>query len=534
MADEVLTREGRQQGWDFRDSKGNVTKSYLLPVVTFTKNRPDPSALPTLSPAPGSTTAIVKVYAKVDSYDGVPEELQYNSPNYGTFKLVATYKDGKFKSGGSLGSTNNNELLGQELVRWNNASPSNAGKVAPAAGQLLAGANRAASDGGNIPPGRRNKLGLYKGAVSGQPQSPPPDKPPGQSGDDTSDQSGSGVTPATESPFGTVATSEDFQGDNKFKQTEWLRYPIDMNSNQDRIFIVQKRYKSIVGEDGNFDNVNFLDYNTLSRDRNAGKEDILGSVTLPMPNDISETNVTAWGEDSLSTLAGMLGGSAAGFAADFAEGNFGESGATAAKLLGKITDTPASDAIKQMLTLNAGAAIVKKFGVNFNAEAFRSRVTGTAINPNLELLFQGPKLRSFGFQFKMTPRSQDEARNIRYILKFFRKGMASKRSEGQPFFLGAPNVFDIHFKSGEENNDDLKSIGRIKTCALQQCVVNYTPDGFYAAFADQKAGGSQPISVVMQLAFTELTPLYNDDYIDDDTDNNSVGWDEKTTTFKYS
>lgn len=368
----------------------------------------------------------------------------------------------------------------------------------------------------------------YKSLAQSEPEST--DNPPGPSDDDTSD---GGVTPATESPFGTVATSEDFQGDNEFKHPKWLKYPIDMNSNQDRIFIVQKKYKSVVGKGGNFDDINFLDYNTLSRDRNAGRENILGSVTLPMPNDISETNVTAWGEDSLSTLAGMLGGSASKVAASISNADFGQTGLTAAQLFGKITDTPASEAIKQMLTLNAGAAIVNKFGVNFNAEAFRSRITGTAINSNLELLFQGPKLRSFGFQFKMTPRSQDEARNIRYILKFFRKGMASKRSEGQPFFLGAPNVFDIHFKSGEGNNDDLKSIGRIKTCALQQCVVNYTPDGFYAAFADQKAGGSQPISVVMQLAFTELTPIYNDEYIDDDNDSNSVGWDENST-FKYS
>jgi hypothetical protein len=102
--------------------------------------------------------------------------------------------------------------------------------------------------------------------------------------------------------------------------------------------------------------------------------------------------------------------------------------------------------------------------------------------------------------------------------------MAAKRSGGKAaYFLGAPNVFDIHFRGSESTNDDLKSIGKIKTCALQQCVVNYTPDGFYAAFNDQPAGGSQPIAVTVQLAFTELTPLYNDNY--DANNENTVGYD---------
>jgi hypothetical protein len=118
----------------------------------------------------------------------------------------------------------------------------------------------------------------------------------------------------------------------------------------------------------------------------------------------------------------------------------------------------------------------------------------------------------------MTPRSQREAQNIRYILKFFKKGMAPKRAGGSAaYFLGAPNVFNIHFRSSEKNGNDLKSIGKIKTCALQQFAVNYTPDGFYAAFQDSLAGGSQPIAVTMQLTFTELTPLYNDNY-DPETD----------------
>lgn len=344
-----------------------------------------------------------------------------------------------------------------------------------------------------------------------------PERVPGESEDEGNNNVSAGV-------FG--IRSEKFQKDTPFQQ-KFLRYPEDINSKQDRILITQKRYKTpdVLNGDGNIDTSKIIN-GAFSEERFKNKDEVLGSVTLPMPNDISESNVTAWGEDSLSSLAALIGGAALGTVGAFAGGNIPEAGEQLKRAFEEVfgKNTAANQTVEQLLTLNAASAITKKLGINLNAEAFRSRITGTAINPNLELLFQGPKLRSFAFQFKMTPRSDTEAKNIRYILKFFKKGMAAKRNftdSEAAYFLGAPNVFDIQFKSNDSGRE-IDSIGKIKTCALQQCVVNYTPDGFYAAFEDNKVG-SQPIAVVMQLAFTELTPLYNDNYNENNT--NSVGFD---------
>ena len=336
--------------------------------------------------------------------------------------------------------------------------------------------------------------------------------------------------PAPSSPSETdsrlTVSSEIFNTDNNYDDA-FLKYPENMSNSQDRIVIVQKKYKSRIGTEIKDIKDLPITYNFLASEKNKPTQEILGTVILPMPNNISETNMTDWGEDSLSTLAALATQAGVGVAGRLSEFNVMGAFETLGELGSGLTKDGAKEAILQMLTLNAGASIVQKLGINVNPEAFRSRLTGTAINNNLELLFKGVKLRSFGFEFKMTPRSDVEARNIRYIIKFFKKGMAAKRNAGQPFFLGAPNVFDIHFKSGD---NDLKSIGKIKTCALQQCIVNYTPEGFYAAFNDQKANGSQPISVTIQLAFTELYPIYNDDYDSGDID--SVGWDDND--FKYN
>jgi hypothetical protein len=104
------------------------------------------------------------------------------------------------------------------------------------------------------------------------------------------------------------------------------------------------------------------------------------------------------------------------------------------------------------------------------------------------------------------------------------------------YFLGSPNVFKIKFTKGESTLDDplnikdLDSIGRFKTCALVSFNVNYTPDGFYAAYSDAEAGGSQPVSVTMQMGFSELTPVFSDEF---DLNDNKVNLGPSKFTNDY-
>jgi hypothetical protein len=278
-----------------------------------------------------------------------------------------------------------------------------------------------------------------------------------------------------------------------------LMYPKNMNSGQDRIFITQFKYKrtDVIQREGDF----------------SALENIVGSVTLPMPNDISETNSVGWGDNSLSNIAALSMPKLVEAGLKAGEGDItGAVNDGFAAVRNTLMNGSTGRRLQQFLAVNAAASVVKKFGVNVDPEAFIVRSTGAAINPNLELLFNGPKLRQFGFQFKMTPRSKEEAIQIRKIIRFFKQGMSPRKGIGEAsFFLGTPNVFKLKFKSGE---NELKSIGKIKTCALLSFAVNYTPDGFYAAYEDASANGSQPISVTMQLGFTELTPVFNDEFDD--------------------
>lgn len=291
------------------------------------------------------------------------------------------------------------------------------------------------------------------------------------------------------------------------------RYPETIESGQDRVVITQFEYKrsGVIQTESDIE----------------AKKRSLGYVILPMPNDLSESNSVGWGEDTLSNAAALLMGPAGEAAKAIAGTNIGEFTDAVGKAMSAFESRGLDSRVKQYLTARAAASLVGKLGININPEAYISRATTAAVNPNLELLFNGPKLRQFSLSYKMVARSQKEATQIRTILRFFKKGMSPKRSseEANSFFLGAPNIFKVDFKSGN-SKDPLKSIGQFKNCALVSFSANYTPDGFYAAYDDSAAGGSQPIAVVMQMGFTELTPVFNDEY-DNTTD--SVG----PNNFKY-
>ena len=132
-----------------------------------------------------------------------------------------------------------------------------------------------------------------------------------------------------------------------------------------------------------------------------------------MQPNFSESNSVDWGGDKVNPLQLALGKAASGLIQGI--GNLsGEqilaTGANAMADLKKATNDPASEAA--LIAYFAGQAV----GANIFG-----RATGTVLNPNMELLFTGPRLRTFAFNFKMTPRSEPEAREIREIIKTFKK-----------------------------------------------------------------------------------------------------------------
>jgi hypothetical protein len=111
----------------------------------------------------------------------------------------------------------------------------------------------------------------------------------------------------------------------------------------------------------------------------------------------------------------------------------------------------------------------------------------------------------------MSPRGKEEAREINNIIRFFKQGMAAKKQGAKSgagaasYFLGTPDVFQLSYRT--TNNSPIKGVNRIKTCALTGFAMNYAADGNWAAYDE-----GQPVSVIMNMSFKELEPIYDSDY----------------------
>ena len=149
------------------------------------------------------------------------------------------------------------------------------------------------------------------------------------------------------------------------------------------------------------------------------------------------------------------------------------------------------------------------------------RGTGQAINNNVEVLFNGPELRSFNYTYRFTPREPKEAKEIKQIIRFFKKSMAPKRSASR-IFLKSPNVFKLKytFKDGGSH----PFLNNIKMCALKSFNVDYTPDGSYSTYSDDGEGDGSMTSYQVSLGFAEMTPIYNDDYWNDPEGREGTGF----------
>jgi len=347
-----------------------------------------------------------------------------------------------------------------------------------------------------------------------------------------------------------------------------LHYPIDaMYStspksavNQDHIRILQYTYRApssfILGEQSDSNASTVL---TSGLPRVSPLKEYLGLVKLPMPTNISDSNNVNWGEDRMNQLtaamtsavmgnkfaagAGVAGGgllaggtgsfigllAALGVTDKNAMDSLRDSGFNGLK--NTIQETFSGDTTRGMILGSAlSSRILAAGGFNVDANAILSRGAGVAPQSNLELLFQSPALRTFDFAWKMTPRSEREARITKNIVRFFKQGMAARKQEGlaggPSLFLGAPNIFQVQYKTN--NNQDIEALNRIKTCACTGCSVNYTPDGVWSAYEK-----GQPVSTVMSLRFAELEPIYDTDYqeaIVEDREWEEPGWFNREAT----
>ena len=320
--------------------------------------------------------------------------------------------------------------------------------------------------------------------------------------------------------------------------TEIFSYPLDLNTSQDHFKIRKFNYQR---KDVNASKPGGTEIQTTTTGKmskvkrtqtkvNVAGDSVvgstpLGSVLLPMPK-VTDVNGVEWGKSEL-TISGLA---AVGLTDKLTGGG---------RLAGKSREEAQNDkAIKKQIEegrgINPDGSSVKQFGsalyaqtiskiagfafgTDLDVDTYLARSGGRVLNPNAEMLFQGPVIRDFAFSFIMIARSQKEGDEIRKIIRFLKLGMAPKFRSTT--YLKNPDIFTLHYKSGTGENDELNTVNRFNPggLALTTMAVDYAPNGYWSAYRD-----SQPVAVKMDLNFTELRPIYEQDQLN--TPENSVGY----------
>ena len=227
------------------------------------------------------------------------------------------------------------------------------------------------------------------------------------------------------------------------------------------------------------------------------------TIFLPIPRQIQDSNSVSYDSSKLDPLE------AAG-AAIIKQGIESPSIGLAQRALGAIVGDGAeligdnTDAIASAI---AGRAI-GALGGNVTANALIARGSGAILNPNLESLFQGVKLRQFPFTFEFFPRNRTEAEQVKLIIRVLKRSMSARNNanKGKGVFIKQPDIFQLRYMKGASEHPFLN---KFLPMHLTDMKINYAASGTYSTFYD-----GTPSHMSVSCSFQEVNPIYQEDYDD--------------------
>lgn len=227
---------------------------------------------------------------------------------------------------------------------------------------------------------------------------------------------------------------------------------------------------------------------------------ITQAVALYMPDTIASRYTHDWRPVSLTEQLGQLGNIAvtAAGAADLIKQGLSATQSLSGANVKQAPLTPAG--------IELAGIIGKAVGTGSETESILLNSLGTAINPQVEMLYKGTPNRQFIFEFKFQPRNSAEALEISKIITTFKMYAAPEliTSQTNSSFFGRyfipPAQFDIEFMFSNQPNTYLP---KLSTCVLENINVNYSQAGQFATFED-----GMPVEIGLELRFIEVDIMY--------------------------
>lgn len=139
-------------------------------------------------------------------------------------------------------------------------------------------------------------------------------------------------------------------------------------------------------------------------------------------------------------------------------------------------------------------------GVGRSPNQMMSLTKGEIYNPNVEMWYDGPMLRTFQFKFNFMPKSQGEASVVKQIIRTF-KMYSSPKENGNKYEI--PHVWQVAYGGQCE-----KFMNKFKPAALTNITVDYNAGlPYHMTFDD-----GTPVSTSISLSFAECEMITRKDH----------------------
>ena len=147
-----------------------------------------------------------------------------------------------------------------------------------------------------------------------------------------------------------------------------------------------------------------------------------------------------------------------------------------------------------------------------DANQLMALANGEIYNPNIELLYKGPKVRGFNFSYTFVPKSAKEAAEVNKIIKHFKKHSAPSNTGNGMYKV--PDIFSVVYMHKGSVNPNMNQFMR---SALTSIAVQANPGlPMHMSFEN-----GMPIVSQISMTFTEVDVITREDH---ETSYSNIGY----------
>jgi len=214
-----------------------------------------------------------------------------------------------------------------------------------------------------------------------------------------------------------------------------------------------------------------------------------GTIRLPLPNQMIDSQRVTYGEESLSAAIGAGINQYSGGRAGTAD----------------LSSLAATAGAASFGALTGGAANLANFAGGPNAAAAVGQLAGVALNPWLTVMFKSPAYRQYSMTWRLSATNPGESATINNIINTIKFNMLPDSSDAiGGTLLTYPNIVQITASQASTGFWNYL----FKPAVIENFSVNYAPSGQPSFFNNTNA----PTDVEITIQFHEIEFFLQRDY----------------------